>query len=131
PARLYSVANFMRYERPQKGREREFWQLNVDIFGDDSDRADFEIIKMASDIMAEFGAKSTDYIIRLNDRRLVDLIMRDYLALDDEKALLTTKLLDRRAKISSEEFSSQAQEILGSEGALQKLLDLANIKKLE
>jgi histidyl-tRNA synthetase len=35
PARLYSIANFMRYERPQRGREREFWQLNVDVFGAD------------------------------------------------------------------------------------------------
>ena len=40
PARLYSIANFMRYERPQRGREREFWQLNADLFGVDGAQAD-------------------------------------------------------------------------------------------
>jgi histidyl-tRNA synthetase len=56
PARLYSVANFMRYERPQRGREREFWQLNVDVFGIDTVAADAEIIMMAEAIMKQFGA---------------------------------------------------------------------------
>ena len=46
PARLYSIANFMRYERPQRGREREFWQLNADLFGVDGAAADAEIIEM-------------------------------------------------------------------------------------
>jgi len=131
PARLYSVANFMRYERPQKGREREFWQLNVDVFGDDSNYAEIEIIKMAVDIMSEFGANSDTYTIRLNDRRLVDSLMRDYLALDADKALATTKMLDRRAKISSEDFAAQAQEIVGSEETLQKLLDLVELKTID
>jgi len=45
PARLYSIANFMRYERPQRGREREFWQLNADLFGVDGAVADAEIIE--------------------------------------------------------------------------------------
>src|SRR5665648_457840 len=44
PARLFSIANFMRYERPQRGREREFWQLNVDVFGVDTMQAEVEII---------------------------------------------------------------------------------------
>lgn len=56
PARLFSIANFMRYERPQKGREREFWQLNVDIFGADTIYADAEIISFGATLMKEFGA---------------------------------------------------------------------------
>jgi len=58
PARWYSIANFMRYERPQHGREREFWQLNADMFGVDGVQADAEIIIMADQIMKAFGAKS-------------------------------------------------------------------------
>lgn len=131
PARLYSVANFMRYERPQKGREREFWQLNVDVFGDDSNHAEIEIVKMAADIMSAFGAKPTDYTIRLNDRRLVEALMQDYLMIDGDKALATTKLLDRKAKISEEEFTNQAREIVADEETLQKLLDLVAVKTIE
>jgi histidyl-tRNA synthetase len=51
PARLFSIANFMRYERPQKGREREFWQLNVDSFGAEGLAADTEILQLADSLM--------------------------------------------------------------------------------
>ena len=51
PARLYSIANFMRYERPQRGREREFWQLNADLFGVDGAQADAEIINCRINVL--------------------------------------------------------------------------------
>ena len=55
PTRLYSIANFMRYERPQRGREREFWQLNADLFGVDSVEADAEIIELSHTCLMNFG----------------------------------------------------------------------------
>ena len=113
PARLYSVANFMRYERPQRGREREFWQLNVDIFGVDEISADAEIVTMADAIMKSFGAKESDYVIRINNRKLINYMMASYLALDADQALLMVKLFDRKDKISETDFDDQAREILG------------------
>jgi histidyl-tRNA synthetase len=71
PARLFSIANFMRYERPQRGREREFWQLNADMFGAEGPAADAEIIILAHDIMEAFGAKDDMYVVRVNDRNLI------------------------------------------------------------
>src|SRR5688572_9941057 len=56
PVRWYNIANYMRYERPQRGREREFWQLNVDIFGVPTIDAEVEIISMADELMKAFGA---------------------------------------------------------------------------
>ena len=72
PLRLYSIANFFRYERPQKGRLREFWQLNADIFGIKSIEADIEIIMLADSIMKAFGAKPEMYEIRVNSRKLLN-----------------------------------------------------------
>ena len=86
PARWYSIANFMRYERPQRGREREFWQLNADIFGVAGIEADAEIIKMADAIMKAFGATSKMYTIRVNDRNLINYMMHDYLGLNAVQA---------------------------------------------
>src|SRR3989344_350408 len=57
PIRWYSMANFFRYEKPQRGRFREFWQLNVDIFGAAGPLADAEVVSLSSDIMKKFGAK--------------------------------------------------------------------------
>jgi histidyl-tRNA synthetase len=135
PARLYSIANFMRYERPQRGREREFWQLNVDIFGDDSVVAEAEMVMMASDIMTAFGAKHDDYIIRVNNRKLINYMMAGYLALDEDRALRMVKLLDRKDKMERDVFMAAANEIFGddaSEGVskLEKILDAKSMAGL-
>ena len=111
PARLYSIANFMRYERPQKGREREFWQLNVDLFGAENVAADAEIITIADKILRAFGADENMFTIRINDRRLTNFIMCEYLNLTEDQANQMIKLFDRREKISQEDFNSSAYEI--------------------
>ncbi len=113
PARLFSIANFMRYERPQRGREREFWQLNVDVFGVDAISADIEIITIADAILKEFGAKAGDYVIRVNNRKLIHYMMAEYLGLDVVGAQQMIKLFDRRNKITEQDFEEQALLILG------------------
>lgn len=131
PARLYSVANFMRYERPQRGREREFWQLNADLFGADGVYADAEIIELAHEIMAEFGAKGDMYVIRINNRDLINHMMNSFLGLDGVGAQLMIKLFDRKEKISEEDFIRQAAEIFGQEQAedgLRKMGQLLEAK---
>lgn len=132
PARLYSIANFMRYERPQRGREREFWQCNMDIFGAESAAADAEIIQMGVGVLREFGAKDTDYVVKLNNRKLVDVIMSEYLQLDPVQSQLMIKLFDRKNKLASEAFRDQAIEIFGQEAAqtgLKRIAELLVAKK--
>jgi histidyl-tRNA synthetase len=113
PARLYSIANFMRYERPQRGREREFWQLNVDIFGVDEVTADIEIITISDTILKALGGKDGDYIIRVNNRKFINFMMSQYLGLDEVQAQQMTKLFDRRNKITDQDFKEQAFLIFG------------------
>lgn len=66
PLRWYSIPNLFRYEKPQRGRKREHWQLNVDILGVAGIEADVEIITLADSIMQAFGAKREDYEIRMH-----------------------------------------------------------------
>jgi len=132
PARLYSIANFMRYERPQRGREREFWQFNVDIFGDDSVASEAEIITMADDVMKEFGAKPTDYVIKINNRKLINFMMAHYLGLDATQSQMMVKLFDRRNKINEQDFIDQASEIFedNAEKGIVKINELLNAKNM-
>lgn len=132
PARLYSIANFMRYERPQKGRDREFWQLNVDIFGEDSMSAEAEMVAMSEAIMTEFGATQDDFVIRINNRKLINFIMAQYLGLDSQRALSMMKLLDRKNKIEPDEFNDEAREIFGEQAGegLAKLEKILNAKTM-
>lgn len=132
PARLYSIANFMRYERPQRGREREFWQLNADIFGVENAAADAEIIGLAYEIMKAFGAKDDMFTIRVNDRKLIDFMMSSYLGLDAVGTQLMVKLFDRRNKITAEEFTQQAGDIFGddAEVGIAKINSLLTVQSV-
>ena len=132
PARLYSIANFMRYERPQRGREREFWQLNVDIFGDDSVASEAEIIMLSNNIMKKFGAKVDDYTIKVNNRKLINYMMAQYLGLDAVNAQSMTKLFDRKNKISHQDFIDQASEIFGenADNGLAKIEKILSAKSM-
>ena len=132
PARLYSIANFMRYERPQRGREREFWQMNVDIFGVDEVSAEAEIIALADVIMKDFGAKDSDYVIKINNRKLINFMMAQYLGLDATQAQLMVKLFDRRNKVSEDDFNYQAREIFGDDATegFSKVDQLLNARSM-
>lgn len=133
PARLYSIANFMRYERPQRGREREFWQLNVDLFGADTVEADAEIISIADAILKELGGKADDYVIRINNRHLIHFMMAQYLGLDEVQAQQMVKLFDRRDKITEDDFSEQAALIVGdaADERLVKINGLLSARTIE
>ncbi|MBL8159420.1 histidine--tRNA ligase [Candidatus Saccharibacteria bacterium] len=127
PARLYSIANFMRYERPQKGREREFWQMNVDLFGVAGMQADLEIVSMADGIMKAFGATEKMYVIKLNSRKLINVMMSEYLQLDVMQTELMIKLFDRKDKISPHEFREAAADIFDDDQAEAGLLKIAEL----
>ncbi|MDR1300333.1 MAG: histidine--tRNA ligase [Candidatus Nomurabacteria bacterium] len=133
PARLYSIANFMRYERAQRGREREFWQVNADVFGDDSIYADAEIVYLADKSLRKFGADKSMFEIRINDRHLIDFIMKEYLGLDDGKTRSLMKLLDKINKISDADFNRQAEIIFGQAtgSILPRVRSLVDAKTLD
>ena len=127
PARLFNIANFMRYERPQRGREREFWQLNVDIFGVEGARPEAEIITMGADFLKTFGATKEMFEIRINNRKVINFMMAHYLRLDSIQSQLMIKLFDRKNKIAPEDFREQAIEIFGEAEAAEGLKRIAKL----
>lgn len=106
PLRLFSIPNVWRYERPQRGRLREHWQLNIDLFGIDNPSADHEVIAMADAIMQGFKANRKDYTIKINSRALMAYILRDYLKLDQAEASTIVRLLDKKDKMDYGEFTA-------------------------
>jgi histidyl-tRNA synthetase len=111
PLRWYSIPNLFRYEQPQRGRLREHWQLNVDMFGAKTIDSEVEMLSIASSIMSNFGLKDADFEIRINSRKIMNYLMQEVLALPAEKAQLLSKLIDRREKMPREEFAAKAREI--------------------
>lgn len=111
PLRWYSIPNLFRYERMQRGRLREHWQLNCDIFGVDDYTADVEIIALAHQVLTDFGAKPEQFEIKINSRRLMQEQIADKLTSAD---LLPNylRLVDNKAKISAEEFAVEERKLL-------------------
>ena len=122
PTRWYSIPNLFRYEKPQRGRLREHWQLNVDILGVSDFWAEVEVVSIASDIMRNFGAREKDFQIRMNDRILLDEIFRKA-NIKEDKRLFTYRLLDKKEKMSDDDFRHSLSALVGEESA-KKLLEI-------
>jgi histidyl-tRNA synthetase len=104
PLRWFCVANLMRYERPQKGRLREHWQLNMDVFGEPSVRADLEILTVIDRLLRAFGADAGMYRVRVSNRRLFNDVLSRLLGVGDHEIHVISKAVDKRAKISDEDY---------------------------
>ena len=85
PARWYSHVNCHRYERPQRGRVREHWQLNVDIFGSEDVTAEVEMFDLVASLLSALGANESMYVIRVNDRILVEAALTNYVGVSADK----------------------------------------------
>ncbi len=102
PLRWYSIPNVWRYERPQHGRLREHWQLNVDIFGVQNIAAEVEVLQIANGILKAFGATEDMYEIRINSRvALGDAIK---LAVPLTSVVEVIRIVDMFEKMSRDEF---------------------------
>ena len=111
PARWYSIPNIWRYERPQRGRLREFWQLNVDLFGIPGIEADHEIIQVADALMQTYGAKRSMYTIKVNSRKLINTLLKDVLGEDETQTQTLIRLIDRMHKMDPAEFAAQTDAL--------------------
>ena len=129
PLRWYSIPNLFRYEQPQKGRLREHWQLNADIFGVESIEAEIEIISIARTIMKAFGLKDGDYEIRVNDRKIMNYILGDFLSLSPFYLRNISKIIDKKDKMSKEDFADKIRSVAGEKSG--GLLNLLHSKNLE
>lgn len=122
PMRWFSMPNLFRYERPQRGRLREHFQLNVDIFGVANIEAETEIIEIASTLLRNFGLNDTQFEIKVNSRMLLNKIFEE-LGLNEDQKKSLSKLIDKKNKI--DDFDEQVEKLIG------KTFDFDSIKPNE
>ncbi|MBN8222391.1 MAG: histidine--tRNA ligase [Spirochaetes bacterium] len=113
PIRWYSIPNVWRYEQPGKGRLREHWQLNCDIFGAASEKlADLELLNLAVDLLRGYGANETHFKVYLSHRGILNGVLGGELKLPAEKWPAVARIMDKRAKVKPEAYT----EMLANEG---------------
>ncbi|HXM29031.1 MAG TPA: histidine--tRNA ligase [Chthoniobacterales bacterium] len=107
PIKWFSIASFFRFEKPQKGRLREFFQVNCDLIGDSSAAADAELIALAVAMFRGFGLTENDFYVRVNNRRL----WLDFIQKRDIPPERLTEFLAIIDKIEREEQSATARRL--------------------
>jgi histidyl-tRNA synthetase len=121
PVRWYCHVNCHRYERPQRGRVREHWQINVDIFGSDSPNADIEIFSVIHDMMAAVGATRDMYVLRANDRLLLESILTQIVGVPADRVRAVSGIIDRWEKAPREHIRADAADMGMSDGQFDHL----------
>lgn len=110
PARWWSFGPFWRYERPGRGRSREFFQWNIDMLGVNSPEADAELVAIAAAFLKAAGLTPAQARICVNNRRFMDAEF-DALGIPPEKKADVSGLVDRREKMEPEPWETNALEI--------------------
>ena len=111
PLKWFSIANMYRYERPQRGRLREFWQLNVDIFGCDSFEADLDVIQSAIAVLRSYGADESMFRVHINNRRFFNDVIAAIAGTDAEGAKKVSKVVDRKNKVTRDAYESAMMDL--------------------
>lgn len=109
PLRWYSFGNFWRYERPQRGRTREFYQWNMDMIGTNSPETDAELVAVCAAFFKRVGLGPDVVKIKLNNRRLMDRKLAE-LDFPDDLRSVVFKLIDRRPKMKPDAWERHAEE---------------------
>ena len=141
PLRWWSFGPFWRYERPQKGRSREFFQWNVDLLGADSPEADAENVAVLATLFRTVGLTPKEVLILVSDRRLLDAQLAAFDVLEESRAAISA-WIDRREKMAPEvweaygselglsgEQVAKIKEMLGNKGLWQQSLELSRFFK--
>lgn len=129
PVRWYSIVNIFRYENPQKGRLREHYQLNVDIFGGIIEEADLEIIYLMNQIMQDFGVSKNDFLIKINSREILNSIYDRY-EINENTRPKISKLLDKKDKISTKELTQSLTQYLKKDDVKNFLESFSSTKNV-
>lgn len=130
PIKWFSIAEFYRYERMQKGRGRCFNQFNADIFGEAGPEAEIELIALLVQCLCSFGLTEQDFYVRLSDRNLWFFYL-EALGLDEPRIRGVLGAVDRYEKYGDDAFKAYTEQFGALDAALkEKILAFLQVKSL-
>jgi histidyl-tRNA synthetase len=131
PVKWFCFSRMYRYEQPQKGRMREFYQFNIEMFGSDKPEADAEILSLLIDLLKSVGLTEKDFFVKINNRLLLEGLLLDIVA--KSKVDEVIRAIDKSSKITEAEFEKllkdagvvdedQVKEIIKIKGPADEVL---------
>ena len=135
PIRFFNIGRFYRYEKPQRGRMREFFQLNIDILGVGENTSEIEIIQFIIAVMQKLKAPKETYELRISSRYLLDYLYDEILKISEDKKPAITKAIDIFPKIDRENFKEYLEDLNLKEDQIKQLeefvqWDLGNLEAI-
>src|SRR5438105_3697327 len=106
PIRWFSIPQLFRYERQQRGRLREHFQLNLDILGEDDVSADAELIAAAIDILRGYGLTEEDFVARISDRRLLRALLL-HAGVPEARLILVYNIVDKLERMPADAIAQR------------------------
>ncbi len=128
PIKWYSISRCCRYEAPQTGRLREFFQLNIDCLGPDSMLADAEVIASAIEIMQEFGCTSSDFYIRLCNRKLIQAVLESFRI---KNTMDVMRIVDKKEKMTLKELKLSLKDLKLTPTQIKNVITLTDWKGMK
>ena len=122
PIKLFNLGLRFRYEAPQKGREREFYQADFDLLGENSLLADAEIINTAVNLFITLGATENDFTLYLNSRSMMENKIAAF-GIEKNKIKQLLSIIDRQDKLSPKEFSQLLADLPLATQQVEQLLE--------
>ncbi|NQY32741.1 MAG: histidine--tRNA ligase [Coraliomargarita sp.] len=132
PVKWFNIGEQYRYERPQKGRLRAFYQFNVDIFGEPGPAADAELIALLAQSLKSFGLGEVDFKIRLSDRDLW-LLMLAAEGLDEAGSMAVLGVIDKMERMDREKVLEKLAALMGdaAESFLGRVEEAVSIREFD
>ena len=130
PVRWYSIPRLFRYEKMQRGRTREFFQLNMDILGISQPTADAELMALSIDSMRDLGLTSQDFSIHISSRTLLEELFL-FSGVNEEKLPMLYSLLDKRHKMSQKDFDALLSECIPEKDIKATINKILGVKALD
>jgi histidyl-tRNA synthetase len=106
PVKWFSIPQLFRYERQQRGRLREHFQLNLDIIGEEDVLADAELLAAAIDMLRALGLTAEDFVARISDRRLLRALLLDA-GVPEDQLVLVYNIVDKLERETREALSAR------------------------
>lgn len=128
PVKWYYIDKMWRYEAPQKGRLREFYQFGIELFGSDKPEADAEVINLAIDSLKSLGLTDKDFVVKINNRKLLQGLLSFIPAGKLESVF---RLIDKSEKLSIEELEKEFSMMDINFRKINEILTIETLEEVE
>ena len=130
PIKWYSIPKLFRYEKMQKGRLREFFQLNMDVLGVEDVSADAELIAAAINMLCDLGLSSDDFQVHISSRTLLEKLFL-FVGVKQEELVKLYAVLDKMHKVSPDDFALMLDEFFADKKVAQNVKKILSVKNID